>query len=120
MSIIFLDDNELRKQITQFHIPNALLVETASQCIEMLKKTDICHILMLDYDLDEGRIKDKKITGCGMDVANWVCKNKKEIGTIIVHSRNFFGSNDMANILRQHGYDVIQEPFFDIKWDCFF
>lgn len=120
MSIVFLDDNETRIDIVKCHLPDVIITNMSNQCIEVLKKIDVCHILMLDYDLDEGEIKDKKITGCGMDVAQWVCENKKEIGTIIVHSRNFFGSNDMTNILRKYKYNVLQIPFFNIQWNNFF
>ena len=115
MNTLFLDDNLQRLEIAQSNLKEGVFVKTARQSINYLQKEKHWDLIMLDHDLDE-EIKDLNITGNGMDVVQWICKNKTSVETIVVHSRNYYASNDMTKALRENEYNVLQIPFFDIDW----
>jgi hypothetical protein len=69
--ILFLDDDPARAEIFLAENPDAIWVETASDCIARLEEPwDEVH---LDHDLGGERFVDLSREDCGMEVVRWLC-----------------------------------------------
>lgn len=110
MNVLFLDDNPYRRKTFLLKNLGATCVETAAECIAALqeKSWDIVH---LDHDLGGETYVDSTLENCGMEVVRFLCRNKKNIDKIIVHSYNNYAAQNMTTALRNNGYDVEYIPF---------
>ena len=100
--ILVLDDNETRlKAFRQKLIGNEVVtVMTASDAIEQLKGSSF-EAVCLDHDLgDQHMVPSGK--GTGYEVARWLQEHtEKQPASIIIHSFNPVGAQNMASILPQ-------------------
>jgi CheY-like chemotaxis protein len=102
MKILVLDDAEIRlKAFRQKLIGHEVVtVMTASEAIEQLNSNSF-QAVCLDHDLgDKHMVPSGKDTG--YEVAQWLKNNpEKQPATIVVHSFNPVGAQNMASILPQ-------------------
>jgi CheY-like chemotaxis protein len=102
MKILILDDDEIRLDaFRQKLIGNEVVtVMTASEAITQLKK-DSFKAVCLDHDLG-GLQMVSSGKNTGYEVALWLSKHrKKQPSTIIIHSFNPVGAQNMASLLPQ-------------------
>jgi hypothetical protein len=116
MKIIFLDDDLTRWAKFQSKVPNALHVETAAACVQLIKDTNTIDWLFLDHDLGgEAYVKSYR-EDCGMEVVRYLCaENRKQtIHNIVVHSHNAPAAQEMFLKLEDAGYNVRLFPFYNL------
>jgi CheY-like chemotaxis protein len=116
MKIVFLDDDHQRWYRLQNRIPQAVRVETAAECINMIKDSPEIDWLFLDHDLGgEAYVKSYR-EDCGMEVVRYLIAEKlnKSIHKIVVHSHNTVAALEMFNKLKEADYDVRLVPFYNL------
>lgn len=116
MKIIFLDDDHQRWYRFQAKIPQAVRVETAEECIQLIKDSPDIDWLFLDHDLGgEAYVKSTR-EDCGMEVVRFLCADErtKSINKIVVHSHNTVAALEMFNKLKDAGYNVRLVPFYNL------
>jgi len=110
--ILFLDDDPARAEIFLAENPEAVWVETASECIARLEEPwDEVH---LDHDLGGERFVDLSREDCGMEVVRWLCLEPHPhlLRTqFLVHSHNPVAAGMMAMQIRVSGFQVESRPF---------
>ena len=101
MQIIFLDDDERRHEHIVSMFPWITQAYSADEAIEIIKRQDKIDYLFLDHDLG-GRVyvDSDDEEGTGMTVAKWLAKNKSDIGTIVLHTWNPVGGQNMYSALK--------------------
>lgn len=112
-NILFLDDNSLRIKYVENSIlnENLYITETAQETIDTLNKEPFWDTISLDHDLNGEIFVDSDRKDCGMEVVRHLIKKILPINLIIIHSLNFEGATLMTKTLREHNYNVIQQPF---------
>lgn len=75
-------------------------VETAKECIEILKKEKF-DLIFLDHDLGGKVYVDTNREDTGSEVARWINSNQTQIGNtkVIVHSFNSVGGKYMTDLI---------------------
>ena len=122
MKILFLDDCPKRCAIFTLRFPEAVIVHTAGDCIECLKREawDEVH---LDHDLGGTQMQNSDREDSGMEVIRFIeyvyymgddgsdndCS--VDVGKFIIHSWNHVAAPIMAMTLRRMEYEVEQRPF---------
>ncbi len=108
---LFLDDDPLRTKRFLSKVPSAHTAETVPGIIKLIEKYDHIHTLFLDHDLGGETFVSSRRDDCGMEVARFLHRNKKNIDLIVVHSMNNPAAEQMAGMLRDAKYDVEVIPF---------
>ena len=114
-NILILDDDQDRlvafKRILSRQGDDLTMVSTATDAISMLKLY-VYPIVFLDYDLDLQQSLDIKETGTGMDVVDWIVKNKAQFQRthFIVHSLNPVYGPLMYTTLKTAGLQALLKP----------
>jgi len=113
MMILFLDDNENRHKSFQRNAIgfSTTRVHTAQEAIEAMRELDHIDLIMLDHDLNcetNNQLNDEEEDG------RWVCKKMAEEQlhvetTVIIHSMNPIGAQNMESILRDAGYKDVHQ-----------
>jgi hypothetical protein len=110
--ILFLDDDPGRAVIFLAANPDAVWVQTASDCIaRLVEEWDEVH---LDHDLGGERFVDLSRDDCGMEVVRWLClENHPHLKQtrFLVHSHNPVAAEMMAIQIRLAGFQVENRPF---------
>jgi hypothetical protein len=110
--ILFLDDDPLRAEIFLAANPEAVWVETASECIARLAEAwDEVH---LDHDLGGERFVDLSRDDCGMEVVRWLCLEPHphlHQTRFLIHSHNPMAAEMMAMQIHVAGFQVESRPF---------
>ena len=105
MQIFFLDDMKDRTKRFKSFVPSAKCVETAQEMIDLLKSTDEpVDYLLLDHDLGNRIFVDSSDLNTGMEVVRWMERNRDslpEIKSVIVHTHNPDGAQNMIHALRE-------------------
>ena len=110
--ILFLDDNYERGRRFLASYPDAVWVEHADECIELLSQP--WDEVWLDHDLGGEMFVDSRRDDCGMEVIRHIVENQPEHlrqTRFIIHSHNDEASPLMAETLREAGYDCIERPY---------
>lgn len=110
-NILFLDDDEARIKSFKAVHPNAVIVTTASDCIEKLQTEERWDRVFLDHDLGGEIFVDSARDDCGMEVVRWICDNEPSITIVLVHTCNTRAGANMVNALRDDCYTAVHVPF---------
>lgn len=110
MNVLFLDDDLTRCSNFRSRVPSADIVHTAADCIAKLKEGDWEEV-HLDHDLGGEVYADSCREDTGMEVVRWMCLNKCNARTVIVHSYNAPGAASMMSALEAAGYYALRIPF---------
>lgn len=109
---LFLDDDPARAAQFLAEDPEAVWVETASDCIARLEERwDEVH---LDHDLGGEHFVDHGREDCGMEVVRWLCAEFREPlreTRFVVHSHNVEAARTMVDCLHRTGYHARYRPF---------
>lgn len=108
--VLFLDDDPGRHKAVK-HIFLHDEAYTAQDAIQKLQDA-LYDVVFLDHDL--GGMEMVESNGSeetGYTVAKWIAANKPTIPLIVVHSLNPVGSENIASLLRQSGYNVYKCMF---------
>lgn len=112
LRILFLDDDPGRAQLFLVRHPDAVWVQTAADCIDLLSQLwDQVH---LDHDLCGERFVDSSRSDCGMEVVRWLCGAFQEPlrdTQFIIHSHNTEAAQMMVWSLYEAGYHAAYRPF---------
>jgi hypothetical protein len=113
-AILFLDDDGDRHLAFSARVPHAQRVYDAYACIACLKEQawEECH---LDHDLTGEAYCDSDREDCGMEVVRWICCNKPDVRTFVVHTHNEIAGPQMVAALEAAGYRVVRAPFSLVK-----
>jgi hypothetical protein len=110
--ILFLDDNfERGSRFLTLH-PDAIWVEYADECIELLSQP--WDEVWLDHDLNQETFVDSDRKDCGMEVVRYIVENQPEHlrqTRFIIHSHNFDAAPLMVEALLSAGYDCIEQAY---------
>lgn len=110
--ILFLDDNYARGQSFLAMYPDAIWVQYADECIELLAQS--WDEVWLDHDLGGETFVDSRREDCGMAVVRHVSENQPEhlrSTRFIIHSHNDDAAPLMVEALQSAGYDCIERPY---------
>ncbi len=110
-TVLFLDDNPARAYVFLQREPDAIVVETAAECIKHLQPGTYWDEVHLDHDLNGESFVNPEREDCGMEVVRWICLNKPDVLTFVVHSHNFWEAPSMVAALRAAGYRTLEIPF---------
>ena len=109
-AVLFLDDDMTRCSNFRSRCPSADIVHDSESCIAKLQDGDYDEV-HLDHDLGGEIYCDSNREDTGMEVVRWMCLNKCNARTVIVHSYNPHGANEMMIALEAAGYRVLRIPF---------
>ena len=114
MNVLFLDDDPARRAAFRKSCPRAVIAETAESAIGWLKYSPlgVWDEVSLDHDLEGESYVDSLRDDCGMEVVRWVCLNKPDVLTFIVHTHNDDAGDLMVEALDRAGYRVLRIPFW--------
>jgi hypothetical protein len=110
MVVIFLDDDENRQRLMKSMLPCIIQTRTADETIAAIEAESRVDYLFLDHDLGGEIFVDSEEHNTGMTVAKWLVDNKRNIGTIIIHTYNHPAGQNMFFRLNNF-YLTITEPF---------
>jgi hypothetical protein len=112
LRILFLDDDPDRARLFLVRHPDAIWVQTACDCIDLLSQPwDQIH---LDHDLCGERFVDSSRSDCGMEVVRWLCGAFQEAHRdtqFVIHSHNTEAAQMMVWSLYEAGYHAAYRPF---------
>lgn len=110
--ILFLDDDIRRAEVFLAMCPEAVWVETARACIDLLAEPwDEVH---LDHDLGGERYVDVNRDDCGMAVVRWLCAEPRPHladARFFIHSHHLAAASLMVQCLLQAGHAAEFRPF---------
>jgi CheY-like chemotaxis protein len=112
--IVFLDDNRERQEQMTDMLPHIMLVDNAIEAIETIKTLPVIDVLFLDHDLGGEVYVDSGREDTGAEVARWIAENKPNIKSIIIHTYNSVGAENMLYILKDYAVDYL--PFANNKF----
>jgi len=111
MAILFLDDDPTRCRIFRRMQPDAIIVNTARECIDQLRRPETWFEVHLDHDLGGQHYQDTAEENSGSEVVRWILMNKPDVRTFVVHSFNGPAAIAMRDALRKAGYYTLYIPF---------
>ena len=112
MNVLFLDDDDVRRRRFRSAVPCASIVEDATACIaELATATEPWDFVFLDHDLGGEVFCDSALENTGAAVARWIADNQPNISTVVVHSFNPIGAQNMLSVLSAAGYMAEYIPF---------
>lgn len=111
MAILFLDDDPTRCKIFRSSNPAAIIVNTAQECIDQLRRPETWREVHLDHDLGGMHYADPSQENTGSEVVRWILMNKPDVRAFIIHSFNQPAALAMRDALRNHGYYALYIPF---------
>ena len=103
--IFFLDDMEIRQKSFKrsFPVDNITFAKSAEEAIKILEKDLDWDLICLDHDLGNRTFVDSKDLNTGYQVAKFL-SDKNIKSTIIIHSCNPVGAENMLKLLPQAVY----------------
>lgn len=110
MRVIFLDDDLNRQRLMKSACPCIVQTETADETIKAIEAEERVDYLFLDHDLGGEIYVDSNAHNTGMTVAKWLVENKRDVGTIVIHTYNHPAGQNMFFRLNDF-YLTIVEPF---------
>lgn len=114
IKILFLDDNKARHRTMKPHLLHDEAF-TAGEAIKLLQEKEY-EIVFLDHDLDDKQmVSSFGEEETGYTVAKWISENKPKISLIVSHSLNSEGRANIAQLLENLGYKVIQCSFLSLE-----
>jgi len=126
MKVLFLDDDEQRHTMFEFKHRGQLditHVRNYDEFIDAVQSGERYEMYFLDHDLsDEDAMVEPGASSkekTGTDVAEWIASNvdAKNGPGIVVHSLNPPGAERMALNLRNAGFDVVKQPFYQMIYN---
>lgn len=109
-ALLFLDDNDFRKKRARQIWPACTVVETAAECIRLLKLRDWSTV-SLDHDLGGEEYVKSDRADCGMEVVRYAVANLPRVGEWLAHSHNDLAAFEMVHALRTAGYKAYRKRF---------
>ena len=110
--VLFLDDDLVRAETFLGLHPEAVWVQTASECIARLEEAwDEVH---LDHDLGGEQFVDSERDDCGMAVVRWIVESPRahlRKTQFIIHSHNLNAATMMGFQMSMSGHKVEIRPF---------
>lgn len=110
--MLFLDDDRKRAVALLTLRPEAIWVQTATECIEQLQQPwDEVH---LDHDLGGETFVNSEREDCGMEVVRWLCDTPRphlKPTRFYIHTHNLNASCTMLMQLESAGYRAQLQPF---------
>jgi hypothetical protein len=110
--LLFLDDDPRRAEIFLAEHPEAVWVETVTNCVDRLRETwDEVH---LDHDLGGKQHVAVDDVDCGMEVIRWLCKEPRDhlrSTRFFVHTHNLVAGLLMVLQMRTSGFTAEFQPF---------
>ena len=110
--LLFLDDDPRRAEIFLAEHPQAVWVETVTDCVLRLRETwDEVH---LDHDLGGKQHVGVDDVDCGMEVIRWMCKEPRDhlrSTRFFVHTHNLVAGLLMVLQMRTSGFTAEFQPF---------
>lgn len=110
---LFLDDCPKRTKIWNNAYPEGITSTRPKAIIKLLQLLEVRY-LFLDHDVDadvEPFWNNSNPEHTGMEVVEWLEKNKTPIEQIIIHSQNGDAMPTMLFRLQAAGYNVVACPF---------
>lgn len=104
--ILFLDDNEARRERFRMQEPTAHFAENAFEAIALLATGDEFDEVWLDHDLGGQVYVDSNEPNTGAAVVRWIVANKPKVTRFFVHTLNYAAGCRMVDDLRDAGYSV--------------
>lgn len=109
-ALLFLDDNDYRKQRARQIWPACTVVDNVPDCIKALELREWVTV-SLDHDLNQEEYVNSNRTDCGMEVVRYIVSHRPSITECIVHSHNEPAAIRMAVALTSAGYNVYRKRF---------
>ena len=112
LKVLFLDDDERRAADFARQWPEAIWVQTAEECIELLDRE--WDVIWLDHDLGGERWVDSERNDCGMEAVRHIVSDRPEHlqrTIFIVHTHNVRTGQLMRDTLVSAGYDCTYQPY---------
>jgi hypothetical protein len=110
--LLFLDDDPVRAEAFLIENPQAVWVQTVTECIDKLSENwDEIH---LDHDLGGKTFVDPIETDCGMEVIRWLCREPREhlrAAHFFIHTHNTLAGMLMVLQMKESGYSAEFRPF---------
>jgi hypothetical protein len=110
--ILFLDDDPARAEAFLRENPQALWVQTVTECLaRLVEPWDEIH---LDHDLGGKTFVDINEDDCGMEVIRWLCKAPRDHlrqARFLIHTHNSIAGLLMVLEMRSRGYRAEFRPF---------
>jgi hypothetical protein len=109
---LFLDDDPERAAVFLRRHPEAIWVQTVTECVEkLLEHWDEIH---LDHDLGGEAYVDIDREDCGMEIVRWLAREPRRHlrrARFTVHSHNQMAACVMVMQIRAMGFRVEAQPF---------
>ncbi len=109
---LFLDDDPARAQTFLDRFPEAVWVQTVSECLTRL--IEVWDEVHLDHDLGGKTYVDTREIDCGMEVIRWLCKEPRlhlRATFFYIHTHNTLAGLLMVLQMRESGYQAEFRPF---------
>jgi len=104
MRVFVLEDDEKRVEWINKNFDKRVkmdLVDTADDAINLLRNNKY-DIIFLDHDLGGEQMVDSNYHNTGATVAKMIHETENKNSTVIVHSYNPIGANNMMSSMRDH------------------
>jgi hypothetical protein len=110
--LLFLDDDPLRAEAFLVDRPEAIWVQTVTECLSrLIEPWDEVH---LDHDLGGRQFVDPREVDCGMEVIRWLCQEPRlhlRETLFFIHTHNSMAGLLMVLQMRAQGYRAEFNPF---------
>jgi hypothetical protein len=110
--VLFLDDDPVRAEAFLSENPEAVWVQTVSECLSHL--IEVWDEVHLDHDLGGKQFVDTSEIDCGMEVIRWLCQEPRlhlRRTFFFVHTHNTLAGLMMVLQMRESGYHAEFRPF---------
>jgi hypothetical protein len=110
--VLFLDDDPVRAAEFLLENPEAVWVQTVTEC--RCRLSEFWDEVHLDHDLGGKQFVDPRDVDCGMEVIRWLCEEPRLHllkAHFFIHTHNTFAGLFMVLSLRDRGYNAEFRPF---------
>jgi hypothetical protein len=117
MKILFVDDNPIRCFRFLKHHPEAIITNTANDCIELLSLDSEWDVVCIEHYLYDQDIGDDDDDGTAADITEWLLLHKDEtnIGRFIVHTLSMSQAFKLIVKLNRAGWKAEWKPFDELE-----
>lgn len=115
MKVLILEDDQERAKTFLQRYPDAVVVDSAHDCIKHL--SEHWDVVYLDHDLGGSSMPDSVREDCGYEVVRHILEHQPEHlrqTKFVVHSANPIRARIMAEDLRRAGYNAEHKPFINL------
>jgi hypothetical protein len=117
VKILFADDNPIRCFRFLEHHPEAIITNTANDCIELLTIDGEWDLICIEHYLYDQDYEDDDTDGTANDVIDWLFLHKEEvsIGRFIIHTLCMKQAFKLIVKLNRAGYKTEWIPFDQLE-----